>query len=231
MFLPFFTACSNEGQSTAKPKPGLTPIHETLTPRDRQSADATTVPATPQPTSDPIRGDDLAGKTFPPTGPSTNGDDSGKSPSGSADCIDTTAFDCAVAAKVLALTNEYRRQNNRPALLPHPQVAWLAHYWSIEQGKRGVASHDGWRSGLYARVFPQKFNSALPRLTAENAGHSQRPEDVDTLAFAMFRMWRDSPPHRENMLGDATYLGVGVAKSTPTAYAGVFNWYGTQIFL
>lgn len=215
------SGCSIEHDHSTPPRTQVRPTSPTSVnlPTTKKSSEVLS-DETNQQSSSPVG----ASPSSSSTGPQTK-------PKNLSNCDEIPEIECQIADRVLAYTNAFRAENNKPALKPLPKVAWLAHFWSVEQGKRGVASHDGWKSGLYAQIYPQQFHEALPRLMAENAGYSQRPVDVETVAFAMFRMWRDSPDHRENMLSDNSYIGVGIARGAETAYSGVFNWFGTQIFL
>lgn len=144
-------------------------------------------------------------------------------------CLDTPENNCHIAAIVLKLTNDFRAENQLPPFKAHPKLAWLAYFWAIEQGKRGVPDHSGWNSGLYAQVYPEHFNEPLPLVRAENAGMAQLSMDPEEVGREMFIMWRDSPTHRKNLLSRYQYMGIGLEVGAPAGIAGYYDWYGTQI--
>lgn len=214
------SGCNSDHKQSALPKPN--PVNRSTDDHHNRQND----------TSDAIQGNN-GEETQTPSADSSSSkgvDQPNGSPNNNQDsCLDTPEKNCQIAAIVLRLTNEFRAQNNLPAFKPHPKLAWLAYFWAIEQGKRGVPSHDGWNSGLYAKVFPEHFNETLPLVRAENAGIAQLSLDIEEVGREMFIMWRDSPPHRKNLLSNYKYMGIGLAAGNPAGVKGYFDWYGTQI--
>lgn len=165
------------------------------------------------------------------TNPDTT-DAQAQTPSGDGDCLEADALTCAVEEEIIKQTNAFRLQNGvtKPLQRFGGKMSWLARYWSKVQGDRTGLGHDGWRSGLYAQVYPKKFNEPLPTILGENSVTQDGQDDPAYIASLMVGWWAKSPGHRANMLGNYNYIAVGAYKKGPSIFGTGNNWWGTQIF-
>jgi uncharacterized protein YkwD len=116
------------------------------------------------------------------------------------------ALDTAAAASIIS---GYRTNNGLPAVTIDPELMRLA-----EAQARAMAGRDKLDHNVI-RAFPDRLKGAGydAKLAAENIGAGYH-----TLAEA-FSGWRDSPPHRENMLlRDATRMGIAAVYAPKSKY-------------
>lgn len=152
-------------------------------------------------------------------------------PVADSNCIEAEKIACDIEAAILNHVNKFRADNGKPPLqFKGGKMSWLARYWSKVQGDRGGLGHDGWRSGLYETVYPQKFGEAHPPILAENCVTQDGDDDPEVIAGLMVGWWIGSPGHRANMLGDYQYIGIGAYKKGKSIFGTGNNWWGTQIF-
>ena len=107
------------------------------------------------------------------------------------------------------MISQYRQNNGLGAVMIDPQLMSLA-----ENQSQAMASHNKLDHGVKAPL-PQRLNSAgYPAILAvENVGAGYH-----TLAEA-FSGWRDSPPHRTNMLkSGVTKMGIAASYAPNTKY-------------
>ena len=108
-----------------------------------------------------------------------------------------------------SMISQYRQNNGLGAVMIDPQLMSLA-----ENQSQAMASHNKLDHGVKAPL-PQRLNSAgYPAILAvENVGAGYH-----TLAEA-FSGWRDSPPHRPNMLkSGVTKMGIAASYAPNTKY-------------
>lgn len=104
--------------------------------------------------------------------------------------------------EVLTNTNELRKTKGLPALILNEELNAIAAAHSADMAKGRVRfGHAG---------FNKRYNLAKQKVShfsafAENVlyGASSGREAVD--------MWKKSPHHRDNILGDYMYTGIGIA--------------------
>lgn len=116
------------------------------------------------------------------------------------------------AALCLRLVNEFRKKNKLPPLKFSKDLAEIAmpHNESMLLHKIPLG-HDG---------FNARASKAGGYAAGENVGYCQGYSNpVETLVQG----WIDSPPHRKNLLGNFTHLGVALSHRGDL-------WYGTQLF-
>lgn len=137
-------------------------------------------------------------------------------------CYKGDTFTCQVEATIVSETNLVRG-SSRKALVHDYESSFVARTWSEEQADAGNISHDGFP---YERkkVLTAEFPNASWGFFAENvAMMSNRETDAVVIGKKFVEMWKNSSGHLTNMLGNYTYLGVGVTKVGNNVYA-------TQIF-
>ena len=108
-----------------------------------------------------------------------------------------------------SMISGYRKNNGLPAVTIDPELMKLA-----ETQAHGMASHDKLSHDV-VRSFSDRLKGQgyRARTAAENVGAGYH-----TLAEA-FSGWRDSPPHRANMLLDgATRIGIAAAYAPKSKY-------------
>ena len=113
------------------------------------------------------------------------------------------------AAAAASMISGYRANNGLPAVALDPQLMALAEVQAAAMAKRDKLDHNSGKpfvNRLRASGYDAKH-------AAENIGAGYH-----TLAEA-FSGWRDSPPHRSNMLlKDATRMGIATAYTPKSKY-------------
>lgn len=115
-------------------------------------------------------------------------------------------LDTAVAASMIS---GYRQNNGLGAVIVDPELTKLAEQQSMAMAKRNKMDHD------VAGPLAKRLNSGgyPATLAVENISAGYH-----TLAEA-FSGWRDSPPHRENMLKrGVTKIGIAATYAPGTKY-------------
>jgi uncharacterized protein YkwD len=105
---------------------------------------------------------------------------------------------------LLAAHNRVRAEEKRPPLKANSRLAEAARSHARDMAEHGHASHDG--SDGSDAVKRIKRTGYVYKAIAENIANGQ-----ENVAEAMLS-WIESPPHRENILGDFTEMGGAVAK-------------------
>jgi len=126
-----------------------------------------------------------------------------------------------VADRVVKLTNAFRKQNQKPPLKVNPRLTKAAQQHAQNMAAQETMAHelDGKTPGDRIRA-----TGYLAGLSGENVATASGKEDP---ARTMLSSWKQSKPHRANMLGeeqDFTQIGVGVAVSSSGTV------YGCQVF-
>ena len=110
--------------------------------------------------------------------------------------------------ETLALINSYRVRRGLSPLTAHGTLQALARQHSQYQAAKNKLSHDG----FHQRTAQAKA-AGLSAACAENAGHNYRN------AQQLFSGWRNSPPHRTNLLRpNMRYAGVSVVGAYSTFF-------------
>lgn len=127
-----------------------------------------------------------------------------------------TASDKDLVDDVLEQTNKFRKSRGLPALILNDDLNEIAQKHSANMASgRTVFGHSG---------FKQREKEAKKKITrasafAENVAYgASSGKEVVT-------MWKNSPGHRRNILGDYKYIGIGTAKDS-RGYI-----YFTQVFV
>jgi uncharacterized protein YkwD len=136
-----------------------------------------------------------------------------------------TPADDGAARQLLDRTNRLRAQNGLAELKAQPQLAAAA-----MQFARYMADSDRYSHEADGRQPPQRAQAAgyAYCLVSENIAFASdsRGFDANGLAARLFDGWRDSPPHRRNMLdGELTEVGIAAAYSQRSK-----RHYAVQLF-
>lgn len=129
------------------------------------------------------------------------------------------------ARRVIASTNEFRRQRNLPQAGPAPQLASAARYFADYMARTGKFGHsaDGSEPAARARRFGYDYC-----IVAENIARIYSSDGTATgeLADRLFTGWLNSPEHRANIVNpNVTETAVAVARSAQTD-----QYYAVQLF-
>ncbi|MFV0372582.1 CAP domain-containing protein [Microbacterium sp.] len=103
----------------------------------------------------------------------------------------------SVTSDTETLINKARSQAGLADLTPNARMDAVARDWAEHLAAAGQLSHNP----SYSAQIPSGWSSA-----AENVGFSSRPT-----VEGLHAQFMDSSPHRANILGDATHIGVGYA--------------------
>jgi len=111
-------------------------------------------------------------------------------------------FDGGLNDEVLKYTNQFRKSKRLPALEMRDDLNGIARRRSDDMatGKRPFG-HDGFNQ---RESEVQKIVQPFSEM-AENVAYGA------TTGKEVVQMWKDSPSHRENMLGNYKYMGIGTA--------------------
>jgi len=104
---------------------------------------------------------------------------------------------------VLEQTNKFRAANGLPELEMLEDLNAIAQKHSENMASGRVSfGHNG---------FAKRAALARKKIEATN-GFAENVAYGPTSATQLLDMWKDSPPHRRNMLGKYEYVGIGIAK-------------------
>ena len=123
-----------------------------------------------------------------------------------------------IVARVHRLVNEFRVEQGLEPLKLDPIISAEASEHSAEMSRNGDSiSHRGFKQRL------QEIRKKIPyRAAAENVALNV---GYDNPARAAVEGWKKSPDHRQNMLGDFSLTGIGIARGKNGGY------FFTQIFV
>jgi uncharacterized protein YkwD len=125
----------------------------------------------------------------------------------------------ALERQVFALINEYRQDQDLPALTWNDAIADAARGHSRDMAEGRV---DFGHEGFSDRVGHLRDEMGRVAGAGENVLYTDDPRD---LARSAVTEWLHSPPHLHNIRGNFTYSGIGVWESSDGAV------YFTQIFV
>jgi uncharacterized protein YkwD len=114
-----------------------------------------------------------------------------------------------VRGLILLQTNTFRLLNLKPPVQVNSTLNNVAETWSIYMARNDVFYHN-------PSYFSQSPNCGSG---GENIAAGQTPETV-------VNSWINSPPHKENLLGDWTHIGIGYGYNANSHY----KRYYTQDF-
>lgn len=116
-----------------------------------------------------------------------------------------------LADYISALTNGVRIGQNTSSLKKDEIISEFAREHSREMAKRGQLGHEGW----YYRQA--QIAAKIPVVAiGENVGSYKGEAEV--VGESLCRMWRSSPRHFHNMIGDYTLIGLGVTLVSTRQY-------------
>lgn len=130
-----------------------------------------------------------------------------------ANATSTSAMEQAVLQQI----NEYRRQKGLTTLTLNATITRQARQHSQRMSRSRDLSHDGFNARVQAIAKSISYRGA-----AENVAYNQGYSNPDRQAVDG---WIKSNGHRENIEGDYSLTGIGVAKNAQGEY------YFTQIFI
>ncbi|WP_437203456.1 CAP domain-containing protein [Planctomicrobium sp. SH664] len=122
-------------------------------------------------------------------------------------------------------TNRFRKSEKRSPLGRNEQLDRAAQSFAEFMARTGKYGHEADDQQPSQRLTAAGYDSCL---MAENIGFLFKSTGLSTgaLANGFITGWKNSPPHRANMLQpDVTEIGVGVAQSRET---GIY--FGVQLF-
>ncbi|MDO9376492.1 MAG: CAP domain-containing protein [Ferruginibacter sp.] len=118
-------------------------------------------------------------------------------------CSFVTNNNFGIVQDVFSLTNQFRRSKGLPALTLRADLNAIAEKHSIDMAAKRV----GFGHGGFEKRNALARKSIKPMSTfAENVAYGA------TSGSGVVNMWKSSPGHRRNMLGNFNYVGVGIAK-------------------
>ena len=133
---------------------------------------------------------------------------------------------CEIEALIIKKTNSFRAQQGLSELTTNKALSYSARLASATNTSWNP--HAGFPGQRYANL--RKCDSAsgsdstqISNLTGENWAMYPAYSDSESIASGFVNMWINSPGHRSNMVGNHTYIGVGVTNS------GSY-YYSVQVF-
>jgi uncharacterized protein YkwD len=116
---------------------------------------------------------------------------------------------------ILENTNDFRKSRDLPALVMRDDLNAIAQKHSADMaGGRVAFGHDG---------FNQRQQQAKAKLKSLRAFAENVAYGVDS-GEEVVKLWKNSPGHRRNMLGNYKYIGIGAATDSRGRI------YYTQVF-
>ncbi len=122
----------------------------------------------------------------------------------------------SLVTDVLKQTNQFRKSEGLPVLIMKQELNQIAQKHSKDMARGRVAfGHDGFgeRQAKAGKVIKGM------RTFAENVAYGANT------AREVVTLWKNSPGHRRNMLGNFKYIGIGAAKDSKGQI------YYTEIFV
>lgn len=128
-----------------------------------------------------------------------------------------TVSDDTLAKEVLRETNQFRKSRSKKELIWHDGLSEIARKHSEAMAKGTMPfGHKDFK--LREKEARKVMNGKLLAIAENVAYGSDTAEDV-------VKNWKNSQGHRQNMLGNFRYIGIGTAKSEDGQI------YFTQIFV
>jgi uncharacterized protein YkwD len=130
-----------------------------------------------------------------------------------------------VKEQVVKLTNAFRAENKLGALKVNAELGKAAQPFAEYMARTDKFSHTADGKEPWERVAAAGYAYCI---VLENIAYEENPEGFTTedLARRFVQGWKDSPPHRKNMLDpDIEDIGIGVARSSQTG-----RYYAVQNF-
>lgn len=116
-----------------------------------------------------------------------------------------------LAAEIVVEVNRFRLENGQSTLRQHNGLALIATPHSEEMLMKRDMSHDNFHKRV--QIARTRYNiGALSENVQNSWGYT-------ATARSIVQQWKDSPKHRDNMLGRFHFAGVGVALEEKTLYS------------
>jgi len=127
-----------------------------------------------------------------------------------------TLFSVGLNDDVLKYTNQFRKSHRLPTLVMRDDLNAIArkHSEDMAKGRCGFG-----HSGYHQRELQVQKIIRLEYGMAENVAYGA------TTAKQVVSMWKGSPGHRKNMLGNYKFIGIGTARDRRGSI------YYTEIFV
>jgi len=126
---------------------------------------------------------------------------------------------------IIDQTNEFRKEEKRPAVQMNKELTKAAEYFAQFMAKTGKYGHEADEKKPADRAKEHGYDYCI---VLENIAKVFNSEgfSTDALASQLVKGWKESPGHRKNMLDpDVTDTGVAIARSEETGY-----YYAVQMF-
>jgi uncharacterized protein YkwD len=130
-----------------------------------------------------------------------------------------------VKEKILAATNDFRKKEGQPGLKENGELSKAAQAFADFMAKNDKYGHTADGKEPWERCKAQGYEHCI---VLENIAYEFDSEGFTTnrLAENFSKAWKDSPPHRKNLLDpDIFDLGLGVARSAASG-----KYYAVQDF-
>ena len=130
---------------------------------------------------------------------------------------------CNLEALIIQKTNEYRVKQKKSELIPNKALSCAARDAATKNHSASTA-HSGfpYNRTTVVKKCDSKYESdsgSVKFLSAENWAPYSASKDLESVASGIVNMWIKSSGHKTNMLGNHTYIGVGVSKSGSSYYS------------
>jgi cysteine-rich secretory family protein len=127
---------------------------------------------------------------------------------------------------IIDQTNEFRKQEKRPAVQVNKELTKAAEYFAKFMAKTGKYGHEADEKKPAERAKEHDYDYCI---VLENIAKVFNSEGFSTEALAsqFVKGWKESPGHRKNMLDpDVTDTGVAIARSEETGYYFAVQMFG-----
>src|SRR3954464_7617824 len=115
--------------------------------------------------------------------------------------------------EIVRLTNEFRKQHGRGELKPEKRLERAASYFAAFMARTEKYGHEADGNKPAERMALFDYDDCI---SAENIAYQMKSTgfSTDELAQRFFDGWKNSPPHRENLLDpDLKEIGVSISHS------------------
>ena len=142
---------------------------------------------------------------------------------GLADCYKSDIGTCGVERSMLEATNAFRARYGLAPLQYKKELQWAARKWSENMAATGRLSHDGFPT-LRNQTIILEFPASNQKVHGENVAYFSGYKPPDFGRFFV-EMWVKSPGHRDNILRNFRFIGVGYGRNNGAHYATqLFAW-------
>lgn len=134
-----------------------------------------------------------------------------------AECYKSDIGTCAIEQAMLDATNTYRAQNGLAPLQYRRELAWSARHWSDDMAASATVGHAGFPDARNANIIAE-FPNSPARVHGENVAYflGQKPASIGKY---FVDLWIASPGHRENILRNFRYVGMGYSRRNGAHFA------------